>query len=396
MNKDKKSSAPDTVVCSNCLKPEGSENVRKLSACSRCGLVLYCGRKCQSAHWKENHKQRCIAKADRAPKPEKSLGSRSGDTSTMVATGEECSICMDSLIGAPTTALQCTHVFHVTCVAEIRQLGVKQACPLCRTPLPPGSEELADEAARRFMMVSRLVSRGEASWSALPTAAQRDVDAAFAAWQAAAEKGDDLSQFNLGVMLRYGQGVVRNDVEAARWWRKAAEQGNADAQCSLGVMYQNGLGVKQSDKEAARWFKKAAGQGDADAQYNLGCLFEEGRGVAQSDIEAAHWFKESALKGEAKAQYNYGFCLKDGCGVAQNVEEGARWMRKAAEQGLAEAQFIMGYLSKDGRGVPQSDFEAARWYKMAADQGHEKAQMILAYLSMGGRGGLRTGMRPGH
>jgi len=60
-----------TKVCGNCLASEGSASSPKLSACARCGLVLYCSRDCQREHWKANHKQHCDAKADRAPQNHK-------------------------------------------------------------------------------------------------------------------------------------------------------------------------------------------------------------------------------------------------------------------------------------------------------------------------------------
>ena len=45
--------------------------------------------------------------------------------------------------------------------------------------------------------------------------------------KAAAEQGDATAQFNLGLMYDTGEGVPKNDAEAARWFRMAAEQGLA-------------------------------------------------------------------------------------------------------------------------------------------------------------------------
>ena len=70
--KDKKGLAPVALVCGNCLAPQGSTSAPKLSACARCGLVSYCSKDCQRAHWKVNHKQFCVTKADRAPPPQDS------------------------------------------------------------------------------------------------------------------------------------------------------------------------------------------------------------------------------------------------------------------------------------------------------------------------------------
>ncbi len=66
-------------------------------------------------------------------------------------------------------------------------------------------------------------------------------------------------------MYLNGQGVARDNAEAAKWYRKAAEQGDAGAQFNLGVMYGGGQGVPQDYAEAVKWFRKAADQGTANA-----------------------------------------------------------------------------------------------------------------------------------
>jgi TPR repeat protein len=55
-------------------------------------------------------------------------------------------------------------------------------------------------------------------------------------------------------MYDEGDGVPENDVEAVRWFRLAAEQGNALAQYNLGLMYANGRGVPQTNLRAYVWF----------------------------------------------------------------------------------------------------------------------------------------------
>ena len=83
---------------------------------------------------------------------------------------------------------------------------------------------------------------------------------------------------------------LRTIAEAVTWFRMAAEQGNAIAQFNLGIKYLNGQGVPQDDAEAVRWFQQAADQGHAGGQFNLGVMYEEGRGVPQ-DFDTAHmWF----------------------------------------------------------------------------------------------------------
>lgn len=48
-----------------------------------------------------------------------------------------------------------------------------------------------------------------------------------------AERGDAGGQFELGMMIFYGQGVPQSDQEAVVWFRKAAKQGHAGAQAAL-------------------------------------------------------------------------------------------------------------------------------------------------------------------
>lgn len=120
--------------------------------------------------------------------------------------------------------------------------------------------------------------------------------------------------------------------------RKAAEQGFAEAQFNLGLDYDRGEGVPKDEAQAAIWYRKSAEQGDADAQTNLGLLYATGKGVPQDHAQAAVWFRKAAEQGVAKAQYNLGWMYNNGQGLPQDYAEAAVWYRKSAEQEDAEAQ----------------------------------------------------------
>ena len=387
--KDKKNSNPERKICGKCSATEGSEIAPRLRSCSRCGLVFYCSRDCQRAHWTD-HKQTCIPKADRAPQHQKAVDVSLGAASDAGVAGEMCAICQDTLASGPACTLPCTHVFHSTCVAELRKLGVQQACPLCRTNLPPGPEKVFEEATRRYTVVHQMVERGRASWHALPKWAQEEVDAAIVGWTATAEDGAAGAQFNMGIIFHEGHGVAKSYEEAFRWFKRAADQGLAEAQFRLGGMLAEGRGVAQSDKEAVYWYRKAANQDDSEAQCNLGKLLEEDRSLARSDTEAIHWYKKAANQGDTDAQCNLGVLLKEGRGVAANDIEAARWTKKAADRGHAAAQVNLGLLFKEGRGVAQSDVEAVRWYKKAVNQGYANGQFNLGIIFEEGRGVVQS------
>lgn len=51
--------------------------------------------------------------------------------------------------------------------------------------------------------------------------------------RAAAEQGDPLAQYNLGVIYEHGAGVAKNLDEAVRWYEAAADQHVAEAAAAL-------------------------------------------------------------------------------------------------------------------------------------------------------------------
>jgi len=71
--------------------------------------------------------------------------------------------------------------------------------------------------------------------------------------------------------------------------RKAANQGDVNAQCRLGACYATGEGVLKDDVEAAKWYRKAADQGYDKAEYFLGICYAEGQGVPKDYVEAYKW-----------------------------------------------------------------------------------------------------------
>jgi uncharacterized protein len=119
---------------------------------------------------------------------------------------------------------------------------------------------------------------------------RRDYATALRSFRPLADKGDDVAQFDLGVLYNKGWGVPRDYVQAAKLYRLAAAQGNADAQYNLGILYDDG----RRYAEAVKWYRKAADQGLGDAQFNLGLLYAKGRGVPRDDVQAYMWFELSA------------------------------------------------------------------------------------------------------
>ena len=233
------------------------------------------------------------------------------------------------------------------------------------------------------LLISLAIGFGPAAYSqtfqqAAAAYEHRDYVVALTGFKILADQGDKYAQEFLGLMYEEGQGVAKDEQQAAMWYRKSAEQGSAGAQNSLGLMYESGRGVPTDYYQAAQWFRKAAEQGDAHGQYKLGYMYAQGRGVPQDDRQAAAWFLKAAEQGNVWAQYSLGVIYSKG--DSQDDRQAFSWYRKAAEQGYAEAQVQLGGMFVNGQGVPKDLKQAELWFRKAAAQGHAAAQRNVADL----------------
>ena len=123
----------------------------------------------------------------------------------------------------------------------------------------------------------------------------------------------------------------------ARLPHRAAAEGDAEAQFLLGQRYAEGDGVIRDDKEAARWFALAARQGLAEAEYHYGLMLLKGRGVVQDYQAAFEWIEKPAKRGYAKAQYSLGELYRYGTGTPIDKARAYLWYNLAAAQGVDAA-----------------------------------------------------------
>jgi TPR repeat protein len=247
----------------------------------------------------------------------------------------------------------------------------------------------------------------------------------FSAIRAKAEKGDEVSQYQLGSLYSWGavgdtncsealkwitkaanQGlseaqvdigwlydsgilVKKDQAEAFRWFRKAADIGNSEAQRTLAQRYEDGEGVQGNTNEAIFWYTKSAESGDVEAQYNLARMYGGGFGITNNSVKAAYWYRKAAEQGDADSQNMLAWAYKKGQGVETNSAKAAKWFRKAAEQSLPDAQCTLGFMYSIGDGVPKDSAEAVRWYRLSAEHGNLEAQFDIGVMYQTGEGVLQ-------
>jgi FOG: TPR repeat, SEL1 subfamily len=92
--------------------------------------------------------------------------------------------------------------------------------------------------------------------------------------------------------------VPKDDAQALIWFRKAANQGEAVALFNLGLAYDKGDGVPKDSAQAAVWYRKAADKGNVFAQINLGSMYTRGEGVPKDYVLAYMWADLAASRAQ--------------------------------------------------------------------------------------------------
>lgn len=197
-----------------------------------------------------------------------------------------------------------------------------------------------------------------------------------------AQKGDPEAQYTLGRMYERGQGVARDDRQAAAWFGKAAERGFAPAQHALGGIYVSGRGVPRDDVQSVVWYRKAADQGFAAAQTALGLRYASGSaGGARDPAMGAAWFGRAAEQGDAQAAVLLAAMYADGRGVPQDPAQAVALYGQAAARGGASgtaALHTLGLMYKDAQGVPKDHAEALKWFGLEATMAPRMRRADLA------------------
>ena len=114
-----------------------------------------------------------------------------------------------------------------------------------------------------------------------------------------ADKGDIISQNNLGHLYLYGSNEyeIKKDLDKAIYYlSKAASQGQVNAMTTVGWTYFTGNhGATQNNDEAIYWNQKASDAGFTVASYNVGFFYYSGlAGLDQNLIMAKKYWLLSA------------------------------------------------------------------------------------------------------
>lgn len=170
-------------------------------------------------------------------------------------------------------------------------------------------------------------------------------DDLMSALQGAADAGQPMALYRLGVMYENGEGVEKDPVKAFGYFSQIAND-HADAApkgleadivaqsfVKVGEYYKEGLPgagiVADADRSYALLMHAATYFGDADAQYRVGELFLQDDKVGINPLQGARWLSLAARKGHVAAQAKLGDLLFNGEGIQAQPAEGLMWLTLA-------------------------------------------------------------------
>jgi tetratricopeptide (TPR) repeat protein len=181
-----------------------------------------------------------------------------------------------------------------------------------------------------------------------------------------AERGDKLSQHNVGRYSLTGQFGFKQDYDAAfEWFTKASEQGFARSQVQLASMYEKGVAVSEDKAKALYWYKKAAQQNDVSSQLLVGLWYYKGIGVQKDLVKAYMWTLIAESSGSSKAAKNKDY-LKGQLSFKQQLEAQKLFFKFRRKYPKTVDSFT---------GKPDSVTEQIEGYKSKAREAYKKGDI---------------------
>lgn len=181
--------------------------------------------------------------------------------------------------------------------------------------------------------------------------------------------------YYLGEMSYEGIGTPKNFKQGFEYTSKAAEMGNKLAEYRLGLIYNDGIGVKVDKARASKYFESAGKIIDkgvdnktAELLFIKGNMYMNGRGVQKSEERGEEYYREAAESGYPQAQYELSVILEK-----SGSPEAIGWLKKSAEQDYPKAQYKLGRIAEKN----EEHKEAIKWMLKSAEKNYSPAYQRL-------------------
>jgi len=205
------------------------------------------------------------------------------------------------------------------------------------------------------------------------------LDQAFNMYKQAADMGDDVSMYTVGLFHQAGRGGAEKNIHKAIEYFEKAKTGLAYN--ALGAIYHNGTdGIPRDYKKAMTLYMKGCDGGVGASMRNVGILHRFGLGTPVNYEEAIKWFRKAVEKNAVSASYELGIMYRDGLGVTKNSKMALYWFQQAAEKNHAGSILETGLAYHD-----MKQFKPAyEWYLKGAQMNDPVCMCNLSVLYKNG------------
>jgi TPR repeat protein len=233
----------------------------------------------------------------------------------------------------------------------------------------------------------------------------------------AADHGNADAQLEFGIALYSGEGIGRDQVQAARYFRMAADAGHSLACFRYAWCLYTGNGIASDIRECIKYMKLSADLGSPLGQFGLSLalsksgsraedyvtVFTYAEVVLQAENEIAQCFNPRTedtrfylayLKSKALAARQFAENRPNAWELALTSPETfgpglgliMGDLKRLADLGGSSDQFNYGMAHKLGIGCAQDLVAAAQYLRLSADQRHPQAAFIFGMTIIAGDG----------
>ena len=200
-------------------------------------------------------------------------------------------------------------------------------------------------------------------------------------YRIAADRGDAIAQYNLGLIYEEGKAEPVDKAKAESLYQLAAAQGYSPAMTRLAGLYFIGVNGSPDHEKALYWYTKSAELGNREASYQLGLFSETGVGLTLDFAQAVKYYQQAADLGDEKAILALARMYQYGLGVPKDLAHAAELYRSLATGNNAYAQYQLGVFYYDGSLGERLPDEGKRLLMLASGNGSIQANNRLLCMN---------------
>jgi len=163
-----------------------------------------------------------------------------------------------------------------------------------------------------------------------------DIDKAIEYYEIVAKEGDAEAQEELA-NIYYDKGSFYDKEEALKFYKKAANQDMYWSAYQVGWMLKNGEGAPRDINASIKWFHQGYDNGSMNAAEELAGYYCEGKYVEKDFNKAFYLFNEAAEAGLEWSMYRLGCMYESVKGTERDYSEAIKWYEKAYNLGNVDA-----------------------------------------------------------